>query len=100
MVLLIRTYLLRLLLLLTGLLTVGEAGAVSVKTDTLQMRFRLDSIHIDMSYADNARNWDNFERHFREHFINQPQGSIRLDVFSGASPEGTAAHNRWLGENR
>ena len=100
MILLIRTYLLRLLLLLTGLLTVGEAGAVSVKTDTLQMRFRLDSIHIDMSYADNARNWDNFERHFREHFINQPQGSIRLDVFSGASPEGTAAHNRWLGENR
>ena len=72
----------------------------SPDTDTLQIRFRLDSIRIDMSYAGNAERWIAFERRFRERYGGVPAGAMRLDIYSGASPEGPAAHNRWLGENR
>ena len=100
MILLIRTYLLRLLLLLTGLLTVGEAGAASVKTDTLHLRFRLDSIHIDMGYIDNAKVWRTFEENYQRYFARADSLPLRIDIYSGASPEGPAAHNIWLGESR
>lgn len=68
--------------------------------DTLDIRFQLDSIRIDMNYGDNARRWAIFEEHFRENYAGLNPASLRLDIYSGASPEGTAAHNRWLGENR
>ena len=70
------------------------------QADTLCLRFRLDSVVIDMSYADNAAVWQQFEQNFLRHFDGVPSRRLRLDIFSGASPEGTAAHNRWLGENR
>ena len=100
MILLIRTYLLRLLLLLMALLTVGEGKAVSVKTDTLQLRFRLDSIHIDMGYIDNAKVWRTFEENYQRYFARADSLPLRIDIYSGASPEGPAAHNIWLGESR
>lgn len=53
-----------------------------------------------MGYADNARAWENFERQFHSRYDGVAPRSLRLDIYSGASPEGTAAHNRWLGENR
>ena len=68
--------------------------------DTLLIRFRLDSIRIDMGFADNARAWDTFAHQFSEHFSSYSPRDLRLDIYSGASPEGTPAHNRWLGENR
>lgn len=71
-----------------------------LSTDTLSIRFRLDSIRIDMAYAGNARAWEHFERRFREHYSSADPRTLRLDIYSGASPEGSAAHNRWLGENR
>ena len=100
MILLIRTYLLHLLLLLTALLMVSEAGAVSVKTDTLHLRFRLDSIHIDMGYIDNAKVWRTFEENYQRYFASADSLPLRIDIYSGASPEGPAAHNIWLGESR
>jgi len=68
--------------------------------DTLAIRFRLDSIRIDMGYGDNASHWNTFEQKFKQHYAGMNPATLRLDIYSGASPEGTAAHNRWLGENR
>ena len=70
------------------------------QADTLGIRFRLDSIRIDMEVAGNRQAWDNFEQNFLTHYSNVSPRSLRLDIYSGASPAGTAAHNRWLGENR
>ena len=71
-----------------------------LNVDTVSIRFRLDSIRIDMDFADNARQWETFEKNFREHYAGIPSAALRLDIYAGASPEGTAAHNRWLGEGR
>jgi len=86
-----------LVLLITALPTLLQA---QILTDTLSIRFRLDSIRIDMNYADNAAHWNTFEHNFRQHYANKSASTLRLDIYAGASPEGTAAHNRWLGENR
>lgn len=71
-----------------------------LSTDTLSIRFRLDSTRVNLGYADNARAWERFERRFHEHYSSADPRTLRLDIYSGASPEGSAAHNRWLGENR
>ena len=71
-----------------------------LSTDTLSIRFRLDSTRVNLVYADNARAWERFERSFHEHYSSADPRTLRLDIYSGASPEGSAAHNRWLGENR
>jgi hypothetical protein len=68
--------------------------------DTLEIRFQLDSIRIDMNYGNNARHWATFEQNFKKNYSHFNPATLRLDIYSGASPEGTAAHNRWLGENR
>ncbi len=72
----------------------------SVKADTLSILFRLDSISIDMDFANNRATWDSFLKNFRENFEGKSSRGIRLDIYSGASPEGKASYNRWLGENR
>jgi len=74
-------------------------GEVAVE-DTLLIRFQLDSIQINLNYADNQRSWDTFEKNFMEHFSHKSPRSLQLDIYSGASPEGPASHNQWLGENR
>ena len=81
-------------------LNIAQLRAVSVTTDTLQLRFRLDSIHIDMGYIDNAKVWATFEENYRRYFAAHDSLPLRIDIYSGASPEGPAAHNVWLGENR
>ena len=90
---------LRWFLLTVSVLSCGTTLAQS-QADTLGIRFRLDSIRIDLDYAGNRQAWETFERNFRNHYSNASPRSLRLDIYSGASPEGTAAHNRWLGENR
>ncbi len=79
---------------------VGSQLPAAAQSDTLSIRFRLDSIRIDMSYADNARAWETFVSNFHLNYSGVSPYALRLDIYSGASPEGTAAHNRWLGENR
>jgi len=68
--------------------------------DTLSFRFRLDSITIDLSFSDNAKRWEDFEQKFHNQYRDVPAHDLRLDIYSGASPEGSASHNMWLGENR
>lgn len=88
--------------LLMVMVLVLPCGVVQAqqRTDTLSIRYRLDSIRIDMGFANNAEAWSTFERNFNEHYKDVSPNSLRLDIYSGASPEGTGAHNRWLGENR
>lgn len=90
---------LRLVLLATMMLVLCIAHAQS-HSDTLSIRFRLDSIRVDMDYAGNGQAWETFQRRFRAAYASASPRTLRLDIFSGASPEGPAAHNRWLGENR
>ena len=90
---------LRWFLLMVSVLS-SETMLAQSQADTLGIRFRLDSIRIDMDFAGNRQAWDTFEQNFRDHFQNVSPRFLRLDIYSGASPEGTAAHNRWLGENR
>ena len=92
-----------LLMLMVALPTVSSATFFqrnAVVEDTLTIRFRMDSIFIDMDYANNRKSWEQFEQNFREHFANKSARALQLDIYSGASPEGPANHNRWLGENR
>lgn len=91
----LRTILLTMLLLAPLCAAHGQ-----VRSDTLSIRFRLDSIRIDMDYAGNGAAWEAFRRRFRESYGSASPRSLRLDIFSGASPEGPAEHNRWLGESR
>jgi len=86
--------------ILTPLPTQAQQTAGALNTDTLDIRFRLDSIRIDMDFEGNGERWARFERHFRQHCENTSPTLLRLDIYAGASPEGTAAHNQWLGECR
>ena len=69
-------------------------------TDTLEIRFKLDSVMINMAFDDNQQRWDIFERSFRRRFDGLNPMGIKIDIYSGASPEGTVEHNRWLGQER
>lgn len=77
-----------------------KTGAEDGVEDTLTIRFRLDSIHVDMGYIDNAKVWKTFEENYRKYFADKDSLPLRIDIYSGASPEGPAAHNIWLGKNR
>lgn len=69
-------------------------------SDTLQVRFRLDSIRIDLGFASNRANVRRFTDAFNEHFSHVNPDAIQLDIYAGASPEGPADHNYWLGRER
>jgi len=83
--------------------SIGEGqgnGISSNLSDTLEIRFKLDSILINMHFDDNMHRWDTFERNFRKRFAGRNPLGVRIDIYSGASPEGTVSHNRWLGQER
>lgn len=88
------------LLLMLPSAAIAQQPAGGEVSDTLDILFRLDSVKIDMGFADNEAHWRVFEEGFRKHFSHYSPASITLDIYSGASPEGTADHNRWLGEQR
>ena len=89
----------RCLIVIVAVLACGPVQAQSM-TDTLSIRFRMDSSRVDLGYADNARAWETFSRNVQDHYSIMSPHTLRLDIYSGASPEGTAAYNRWLGESR
>lgn len=68
--------------------------------DTLSIQFKLDSVRINMAFKDNAAHWESFKQDFYDRFSGYPASILQLDIYSGASPEGTARHNRMLGEQR
>ncbi len=88
-----------LLTLGSGTLCAQERGSKAI-ADTLEIRFRVDSTRIDMGFDGNWQRWSAFEERFRQRYRDVPPAALRLDIFSGASPEGTAAANQRLGQGR
>ena len=78
----------------------SQQVGVGLTMDSLSIFFRFDSIRIEMDYAGNAKAWDTFVSKLHNRYSDVPPNALRLDIYSGASPEGSASHNRWLGENR
>lgn len=76
------------------------ATRAQVQADTLTIHFRRDSIRIDMGFANNEECWNRFERNFNERYSHFDPAALRIDIYAGASPEGNAVYNRWLGESR
>ena len=72
----------------------------SLVRDTLEIRFRLDSIRIDPGFAGNSRRIERFMDAFNRRYAGLDPSAMRLDIYAGASPEGAADHNRWLGQER
>ena len=90
-----------LLLWLTGCIAVlAQQPIQGFMADSLNIYFMQDSVRIDMDYAGNRARWEAFERAFQSRFGDKPPSALRLDIYSGASPEGRTDYNRWLGENR
>ena len=77
----------------------GVLGAKQM-TDTLEIRFGLDSVMINMGFDGNQQRWTIFERNFMQRFGGMNPLGVTIDIYSGASPEGTVEHNRWLGQER
>ncbi len=70
------------------------------QSDTLSIYFHLDKTDIDMTLSDNDRRWQSFVENFNQTFAGVDRANIRLDIYAGASPEGSIRHNEWLGEER
>lgn len=94
------TAVLLLLLLLTGTGHARAQQAAMAPSDSLEIRFRLDKVDIDMLFDDNEGRWRQFQQHFLSRYQDASPAALRLDIYSGASPEGPGSHNLWLGENR
>lgn len=75
-------------------------GTETEMSDTLKILFHVDTVRINMDFGDNRAAWERFQRKFEERYAGKSSRSLCLDIYSGASPEGYAAYNRWLGENR
>ena len=58
---------------------VATLHAQALTADTLSIRFRLDSIRIDMGYENNELHWNAFEQNFKKHFSHYSPASLRLD---------------------
>ena len=78
----------------------AQAGTPKISADTLNILFRTNSVRIDFNFANNARVWQSFEDVFMRDYSHYNPDNLRLDIYSGASPEGNRAHNEWLGEHR
>ncbi len=68
--------------------------------DTLEVHFRVGNSNLDLNFADNKREIDQFVQYINANYANVPAQYLKLDVYSGASPEGPIEINRRLGEER
>lgn len=94
--------------------SVGEAGllvsadlppaedesAVCTGADTLEIRFRLDSVQVDLNFGGNRSRVHRFLRSASKRFEGVNPDALQWDIYAGASPEGPADHNEWLGQER
>ena len=70
------------------------------KSAELNILFPAGSVTVDMNYMGNRERWNSFEQAFRANFGDRVIPNLRLDIYSGASPEGIPSRNKWLAENR
>jgi hypothetical protein len=79
--------------------TCAQANAQEAR-DTLEVHFRVGTSNLDLNFADNKREIDQFVQYINANYANVPAQYLKLDVYSGASPEGPIEINRRLGEER
>lgn len=96
----------RILLVAILLLTIGiNAFATTSITETthsdsVQVYFRQARIKLDPNFRNNGERLDSFSHRFNA-LLDKPTSNVRnIRIISGASPEGTIAHNRYLSDNR
>ena len=82
------------------LLPQAMVPAMAVASDTLELRFDIDSTVVDMAFDGNAARWQSFMERFRTDYANKSPQALSLDIYAGASPEGYIAHNSQLAEAR
>ena len=85
------------------LVLVGAAclkGHAAEASDTLEVHYRVGISSLDPNFADNKRQIDQFVDYVNATYANVPAQYLKLDVYSGASPEGPIELNRRLGEER
>ena len=78
----------------------AQATEAVTTADTLLLSFRADSTNIDLRYDGNSSRWAAFEEQFNRHADGQDPARLHIDIYAGASPEGPASRNEWLGRNR
>ena len=87
-------------LMLVLLNVTTQVATQAQKLDSIQFRFQTDSTCVDFAKEENQRAWQAFEKMFHRNLDGVATGFVRLDIFCGASPEGSASRNLWLGEQR
>ena len=88
------------LMLLTLLGVACLQGHAAETSDTLEVHYRVGISSLDPNFADNKRQIDQFVDYVNATYANVPAQYLKLDVYSGASPEGPIELNRRLGEER
>jgi len=79
----------------------GQKPAIHrVSTDTLHFEFPQGKIGVNLNFSKNRAVWATFQRQFQERFADKEASDITVDIFSGASPEGSVHLNNWLAESR
>ena len=87
----------------TEVLAASEAPELQTdpSLDTLLIRFRLDSYAVDLDYQGNRGRLMQFLSHYSQTWgTAEDPTNIKLDIYAGASPEGSAEHNFMLGAQR
>lgn len=99
-----RRYFYAALLMLLSTAGSGNASAQQAMAvtdgDTLEVRFRVGQSDIDPAYSNNQQRVDEFVRRINYRYAHVPGDLLKLDIFTGASPEGPSELNRRLGEQR
>ena len=70
------------------------------ETDSLFFRFSLGSTDVDLSYSGNGARLQQFEEQFKQQYAGRNPAGIQIDVYAGASPEGSRNRNMELGQAR
>lgn len=78
----------------------GDESTVWMGADTLEIRFRLDSVQVDLNFGGNRSRVHRFLRNASKRFEGVNPDALQWDIYAGASPEGPADHNEWLGQER
>lgn len=98
----------RWLKLLSGLLLMAPVvpglGVSDVQAqnlcDTLTIAFPADSVRVSMAYDGNDSRWSTFNDRYAIDYGSLSAADVRIDIYTGGSPEDAPAHNLWLGETR
>ena len=85
------------LLLLTPAKSLAQMQEVG---DTLEVHYRVGQSDLDPGFSDNKTRIDQFVYYINKVYANVEAEDLKLDIYTGASPEGPTELNRRLGEQR